>query len=43
MLGHSTRELAAALGEGFDRELVHRDALILRKRYRGARRATADA
>ncbi len=35
MLGRSTRALAAELGEGFDRELVHRDAMILRKRFRG--------
>ena len=35
MLGRSTRELAAERGEGFDRELVHRDALILRKKFRG--------
>ena len=34
MLGRSTRELADELGEGFDRELVHRDALILRKKFR---------
>ena len=35
MLGRSTRDLAAERGEGFDRELVHRDALILRKKFRG--------
>ena len=35
MLGRSTRQLAAERGEGFDRELVHRDALILRKKFRG--------
>lgn len=35
MLGRSTRALAAERGEGFDRELVHRDALILRKKFRG--------
>ncbi len=34
MLGRSTRELADELGEGFDRELVHRDVLILRKKFR---------
>lgn len=34
MLGRSTGQLAAELGEGFDRELVHRDALILRKKFR---------
>ncbi len=35
MLGRSTGQLAEELGEGFDRELVHRDAMILRKRFRG--------
>lgn len=35
MLGRSTRQLAAERGEGFDRELVHRDVLILRKKFRG--------
>ena len=35
MLGRSTRALADELGEGFDRELIHRDALILRKKFRG--------
>lgn len=35
MLGRSTRDLAVERGEGFDRELVHRDALILRKKFRG--------
>ncbi len=29
LLGRSTRELAVALGAGYDRELVHRDALVL--------------
>lgn len=35
ILGRSTRELVAERGEGFDRELVHRDDLILRAKYRG--------
>lgn len=35
MLGRSTRELAAERGEGYDRELIHRDALVLRKKLRG--------
>ncbi|WP_342371784.1 glutamate 5-kinase [Propioniciclava soli] len=35
VLGRSTRDLVAERGAGFDRELVHRDALILRKRFRG--------
>lgn len=34
MLGRSTRDLVAERGEGFDRELVHRDSLILRKKFR---------
>jgi glutamate 5-kinase len=29
LLGRTTRELAAALGEGYDRTVVHRDALVL--------------
>jgi glutamate 5-kinase len=29
LLGRSTRELAAALGDGYERELVHRDDLVL--------------
>jgi glutamate 5-kinase len=29
MLGHSTKELAAALGAEYERELVHRDDLVL--------------
>ncbi len=29
LLGRSTRELLAALGEGYDRTVVHRDALVL--------------
>ena len=29
LLGRSTRELARALGKGYDRELVHRDDLVL--------------
>lgn len=35
LIGRSTRDLVAERGEGFDRELVHRDAMVLRKRYRG--------
>ncbi len=34
MLGRSTRDLVAERGGGFDRELVHRDSLILRKKFR---------
>lgn len=34
IIGHSTRDLVARHGEGFDRELVHRDAMILRKKFR---------
>ncbi|MFL6027960.1 MAG: PUA domain-containing protein, partial [Friedmanniella sp.] len=29
LLGRSTRELAAELGAGYDRTVVHRDALVL--------------
>jgi glutamate 5-kinase len=29
LLGRSTRELAAALGPGYEREVVHRDDLVL--------------
>ena len=35
MLGRSTRDLAAERGPEFERELIHRDALILRKKFRG--------
>ena len=35
LLGRSTRDLAAERGPEFDRELVHRDAMILRKMFRG--------
>lgn len=35
MLGRSTRDLVVERGEAFDRELVHRDSLILRKKFRG--------
>lgn len=35
ILGRSTRDLVAERGEAFDKELVHRDQLILRKRFRG--------
>ncbi|MDO5534692.1 MAG: glutamate 5-kinase [Propionibacteriaceae bacterium] len=35
MLGRSTRQLATERGPEFERELVHRDALILRKKFRG--------
>ncbi len=35
MLGRSTRDLAAERGSEFERELIHRDALILRKKFRG--------
>ena len=35
LLGRSTHELATERGEGFDRELIHRDDLILRAKYRG--------
>ena len=31
MIGRSTRELAESLGEHFDREVVHRDDLILKR------------
>ncbi|WP_158375420.1 glutamate 5-kinase [Cellulosimicrobium cellulans] len=34
MLGRSTSELRDALGEGYDRELVHRDDLVLVRRRR---------
>ncbi len=34
MLGRSTSELRAELGEGYDRELVHRDDLVLVRRRR---------
>ncbi|WP_047233690.1 PUA domain-containing protein, partial [Cellulosimicrobium funkei] len=35
LLGRSTAELRAELGEGYDREVVHRDDLVLvRKRAR---------
>jgi glutamate 5-kinase len=29
LIGRTTQELAAELGEGYDREVVHRDDLIL--------------
>jgi glutamate 5-kinase len=29
LLGRSTRDLAASLGAGYDREVVHRDDLVL--------------
>jgi glutamate 5-kinase len=32
LLGRSTRELARTLGKGYDRELVHRDDLVLLNR-----------
>ena len=32
LLGRSTRELAGSLGAGYDRELVHRDDLVLLRR-----------
>ncbi|MFP5417043.1 MAG: glutamate 5-kinase [Actinomycetes bacterium] len=35
IIGRKTPDLVAERGEGFDRELVHRDALILRKKHRG--------
>ena len=35
VIGRSTHDLVAERGEGFDRVLVHRDALILRKKLRG--------
>ena len=35
IIGRTTYDLVAERGEGFDRELVHRDALILRRRFRG--------
>ncbi|WP_263119751.1 glutamate 5-kinase [Cellulomonas sp. RIT-PI-Y] len=34
LLGHSTSELRAELGQGYDRELVHRDDLVLVRRRR---------
>jgi glutamate 5-kinase len=34
LLGRSTSELRADLGEGYDRELVHRDDLVLVRRRR---------
>lgn len=34
LLGRSTNELRASLGEGYDRELVHRDDLVLVRRRR---------
>jgi glutamate 5-kinase len=34
LLGRSTDELRASLGEGYDRELVHRDDLVLVRRRR---------
>lgn len=35
MMGRSTKDLVAERGDGFDRALVHRDQLILRKKFRG--------
>lgn len=35
LVGRRTADLVAEFGEGFDRELVHRDAMILRKKFRG--------
>jgi len=32
MIGRTTRELAANLGAEFDREVVHRDDLIVKQR-----------
>jgi glutamate 5-kinase len=29
LLGRSTRELVRSLGKGYDKELVHRDDLVL--------------
>jgi glutamate 5-kinase len=29
LLGHSTAELAATLGPGYEKEIVHRDDLVL--------------
>jgi len=34
LLGRGTAELRAELGEGYDRELVHRDDLVLVRRRR---------
>jgi glutamate 5-kinase len=34
LLGRSTDELRTSLGEGYDRELVHRDDLVLVRRRR---------
>ncbi len=34
LLGRTTQELRAELGEGYDRELVHRDDLVLTRRRR---------
>jgi glutamate 5-kinase len=36
LLGRSTRDLAEALGPGYDRELVHRDDLVLTGEGRSA-------
>jgi glutamate 5-kinase len=36
LLGRSTHELRADLGEGYDRELVHRDDLVLVRGRRSA-------
>lgn len=36
LLGRSTSDLRAALGPGYDRELVHRDDLVLVRRRRGS-------
>ena len=36
MIGRSTRDLARELGPQFDREVVHRDDLVLRQRKKKA-------
>ncbi len=36
MIGRSTRDLAAELGPSFDREVVHRDDLVLKRRRKPA-------
>jgi glutamate 5-kinase len=36
LLGRTTRDLRAELGEGYDREIVHRDDLVLVRGRRAA-------
>jgi glutamate 5-kinase len=41
LLGRSTKELRAELGPGYDRELIHRDDLVLVRKVPSRRQATA--